>query len=86
MLVIATLVAYHNSFSVPFIYDDMPAIFGNVSIQRLWPIWPALSPPTDLTTSGRPMVNLSLAITMRSAGLMFGGITRSIWRSTPALR
>jgi tetratricopeptide (TPR) repeat protein len=62
LLVIAALVAYHNSFSVPFIYDDTTAIPGNLTIQHLWPIGPVLSPPASLTTSGRPVVNLSLAI------------------------
>jgi tetratricopeptide (TPR) repeat protein len=62
LLVIAAFIAYHNSFSVPFIYDDVTAIPGNSTIRHLWPIGPVLSPPASLTTSGRPIVNLSLAI------------------------
>jgi tetratricopeptide (TPR) repeat protein len=62
LLVIAALVAYRNSFSVPFLYDDVPAIPDNPTIRHLWPIGPVLSPPGRLTTSGRPIVNLSLAI------------------------
>jgi len=61
ILVIAALIAYHNSFSVPFIYDDVTAIPGNVTIRHLWPIGPVLSPPARVTTSGRPILNLSLA-------------------------
>jgi tetratricopeptide (TPR) repeat protein len=67
-LVLATLAAYHNSFSVPFIYDDSAAITDNPTIQNLWPLWSALSPPPGLTTSGRPIVNLSLAINYAFGG------------------
>jgi tetratricopeptide (TPR) repeat protein len=62
LLVVAALIAYHNSFSVPFIYDDLTAIPGNPTIRHLWPVGPVLAPPGRLTTSGRPIVNLSLAI------------------------
>jgi hypothetical protein len=62
LLVIAALIAYHPSFSVPFLYDDVPAIPDNPTIRHLWPIGPVLSPPARLTTSGRPVINLSLAI------------------------
>jgi tetratricopeptide (TPR) repeat protein len=62
VLVLATLAVYCNSFSGPFIYDDSTAITDNPTIRHLWPIWPVLSPPPGLTTSGRPVVNLSLAI------------------------
>ena len=62
LLVIATLIAYRHSFSVPFLYDDVTAIPDNPTIRHLWPIGPALSPPGRLTTSGRPIINLSLAI------------------------
>lgn len=68
VLVLAALVAYHNSFSVPFIYDDSAAITDNPTIRHLWPLWPALSPPPGLTTSGRPIVNLSLAINYAFGG------------------
>jgi protein O-mannosyl-transferase len=68
VLVLAALAAYHNSFSVPFIYDDSAAITDNPTIQHLWPIWSALSPPPGLTTSGRPIVNLSLAINCALGG------------------
>jgi Flp pilus assembly protein TadD len=62
LLVIAALIAYQHSFSVPFLYDDVTAIPDNPTIRHLWPIGSALSPPDRLTTSGRPIINLSLAI------------------------
>jgi tetratricopeptide (TPR) repeat protein len=61
-LVVAALIAYHPSFSIPFLYDDVPAIPDNPTIRHLWPIGPVLSPSARLTTSGRPVINLSLAI------------------------
>ncbi len=63
-LVLATVAAYYNSFAGPFVFDDIPAITENASIRRLWPLGPVLAPEIDggLTVSGRPLVNLSLAI------------------------
>jgi tetratricopeptide (TPR) repeat protein len=72
-LVIAALAAYYNSFSGPFIYDDSAAITENPTIRHLWPIWPALLPPPSLTTSGRPMVNLSLAVNYAFGGTQVWG-------------
>ena len=70
LIVLAALAAYHNSFAGPFVYDDIRSISQNQSIRRLWPIWPALSPPTDgQTVSGRPLLNLSLALNYALGGL-----------------
>lgn len=57
---VAVLIAWHNSFSAAFVYDDVPAITGNSSIRRLWSAFSAGR--TDLTVSGRPLGNLSLAV------------------------
>jgi len=63
VILAAVLAAYCNSFAGPFVYDDLPSITGNRTIRQLWPIGPALSPPVGgLAVSGRPMVNLSLAL------------------------
>jgi len=37
VLVIAAggLLAYHNSFAVPFVFDDEPSIISNLSIRSL---------------------------------------------------
>jgi tetratricopeptide (TPR) repeat protein len=74
IIAFAALAAYHNSFSVPFIFDDALSITANRTIRHLWPIWHALSPPggSAQTVSGRPMVNLSLAV-----NYAFGGL--SVW-------
>ena len=64
LLVLATMLAYANSLSSPFVLDDDQSIAGNPSIRQLWPPWSALSPPRGggLTVEGRPMLNLSLAV------------------------
>ncbi|HUR59241.1 MAG TPA: tetratricopeptide repeat protein [Opitutaceae bacterium] len=64
-LVVLALLFYENSFSVPFVYDDVPAIAGNPSLQS---VAAALRPPPHLTTSGRPLVNLTLALNYAVGG------------------
>ena len=56
------LIAYSNSFSGLFVFDDEPAIVQNAHITRLWPLAAAMSAPEGTTASGRPMVSLSLAL------------------------
>ncbi len=70
-MVAAGLLAYSNSFTGSFIYDDAPSILGNPTIRHLWPIWQPLSPPHKggITVEGRPLVNLSLAVNYALGGL-----------------
>ena len=37
LIAAAAVAAYHNSFRVPFVYDDLKAIPENPSIRHLWP-------------------------------------------------
>ncbi len=68
LVVAAGLLAYHNSLSGPFIFDDVPSIPENPTIRNLWPIWQPLSPPHGETVDGRPIANLSLAINYALGG------------------
>ena len=69
VLVLAALVAYHNSFSGPFVFDSDLAITDNPSIRHLWPIWTALHPPAGGSpVSGRPLANLSFALNYALGG------------------
>lgn len=63
-LVAAIVLAYSGSLNAPFVYDDTLAIPENPTIRRLWPLTPVLLPQAEggLTVSGRPVLNLSLAI------------------------
>jgi tetratricopeptide (TPR) repeat protein len=70
LLVVAGLVAYHNSLGGPFVFDDLASILENPSIQPGQPWWAPLFPPADfgLTVGGRPLVNLSLALNQAISG------------------
>jgi protein O-mannosyl-transferase len=70
LLVLATIGVYANSFTGPFVFDDLDSIVAdNPTIRSLWPPWQALSPPgRGLTVSGRPLVNLSLAVNYAISG------------------
>lgn len=63
VVVAAGLAAYANSFAGEFVLDDHLWIdpVQNPSIRQLSPLGPVLFPPQDALSSGRPVVNLSLA-------------------------
>lgn len=61
VLAAAALAVYANSFTVPFLFDDLGSIPDNPSIQRPWSAR-VFSPPIDRTVAGRPVLNLSLAL------------------------
>ncbi len=71
LLVIAGLLAWHNSFHGPFIFDDRRSIIENPHIVHLWPIWDALSP--NANSYERPIVNFSLALNYALGGLAVWG-------------
>jgi tetratricopeptide (TPR) repeat protein len=70
-VVVLVLGAYFNSLQGAFVFDDGPAIIQNPSIRRLWPPGEVLFPTLGdqgVTTSGRPLVNLSLALNYAATG------------------
>ncbi len=74
LLATVIVVAYSNSFSGPFVYDDVNSIAqGNPTLFHLWPIWPVLNPPDGLTVSGRPLLNLSFAVNYALGGTKVWG-------------
>jgi len=71
LVVAAGVLAYCNSFTGPFIFDDVLSIRMNPTIRHLWPIWQTLSPPHvtgGITVEGRPLINLSLAVNYALGG------------------
>ena len=64
-VIVAGLVAYHNSFDVPFLYDDEMSIPRNESIRQLST---ALQPPAEAGVGGRPVLNLSYALNYAVGG------------------
>ncbi len=69
-VILAALATYQNSFSGPLIFDDLLAITYNPTIKHLGT---ALSPPSYLTTGGRPVLNLSFAINHALGGMNVWG-------------
>jgi Flp pilus assembly protein TadD len=68
VLIAATVgVAYHNSLSGPFIFDDLDSIVGNPRIRALWP------PSEALGGTSRPLVALTLAANYAAGGLAVRG-------------
>ncbi len=69
LLVLVALAAYWNTFSAPFVFDDVPGILDNPSIHRLWPLSTVLQPLAIFgSAAGRPVVNLSLALNYAIGG------------------
>ena len=65
-LVLAAIAVYANSFSGPFIFDDLLSIPQNLTLGSLRT---ALAPPGGgLTVTGRPMLNLSFALNHALSG------------------
>jgi len=50
------------SFGGVFVLDDERAIVRNPTIRTLWPLSVPLSPPSESTVAGRPVANLSFAL------------------------
>ena len=67
VIVVAGALAYANSLSGPFAFDDQLSIVENASIRQ----WDAgtLSPERELPVAGRPLVNLSFALNYAFGGL-----------------
>lgn len=73
LIVVAVCAAYANSFHGPFIFDDTPSIVENQSIRHLASPRVLAAPPEAVTTTGRPVVNLSLAVNYAVGGLAVEG-------------
>jgi protein O-mannosyl-transferase len=76
VIILAVLIGviYGPAARAPFVHDDNMSVLGNPSIMRLWPPFGTadqpgpLNPPRDAVTSGRPLVNLSLALNYHFGG------------------
>jgi protein O-mannosyl-transferase len=62
LIVAAGAWAYWPSFGGVFVLDDVRAVVRNPSIRTLWPLSMPLSPPSESTVAGRPVANLSFAL------------------------
>ncbi len=65
VLAAAVLAAYGRTFAVPMLFDDAASIADNPTLRHLGE---ALQPPRGATVSGRPVLNLSLALNYALSG------------------
>jgi len=54
--------AFATSFDGVLVLDDVRAIVRNQTIRTLWPVTIPLSPPSASTVAGRPVANLTFAL------------------------
>ena len=62
LLVGAGFLAYANSFSVPFVFDDRDSIVESPHIRKPWPPSEWFSAPWATAADGRPVVALSFTL------------------------
>jgi protein O-mannosyl-transferase len=72
-LVALAVLAYANSFSGAFIFDDQSSIVANPSLTRIWPPWAPLLSPSSGGTRGRPVANFSFALNHWADGQAVAG-------------
>jgi protein O-mannosyl-transferase len=68
LLVALVVAAYASSFRGMLVFDDLPAIVENASIQHGTSLGQWLRPPMHSTVAGRPVLNLSLALNQLVSG------------------
>ena len=67
-IALAVLIAFANSFSAPLLLDDYYSIIENPTIRQLWLPGRVLSPPMKSGTGGRPLANVSFALSYALSG------------------
>ncbi len=76
LIVLGGFVAYANSFSVPFLFDDIPALVENPALRDPWNLGAVMFPEATaggLSLSGRPVLALSFALNRAFGGEAVGG-------------
>jgi len=69
LVLMAAAIAFHNSFGGVYVLDDIQGIVENPTLRDLWPLSGPLNLiPGGLTVSGRPILNLSLAVNYAISG------------------
>ena len=70
---LAGVLAYGNSLSGPFLFDDDLTIVHNASLRAWWNLSRVFSPARESPVAGRPLVNLSFALNYAFGGLHVRG-------------
>jgi hypothetical protein len=69
LIVVAGFLAYWNSFSGPFVFDDVASVVENQQIREWWHVGGLLTSERELPVAGRPLVNASFALNYALGGL-----------------
>jgi protein O-mannosyl-transferase len=69
LIVVAGFLAYWNSFSGPFVFDDVASVVDNRQIREWWHVGGLLTSERELPVAGRPLVNASFALNYALGGL-----------------
>ncbi|MBI4004072.1 MAG: tetratricopeptide repeat protein [Candidatus Omnitrophica bacterium] len=62
LILLVGLAAYHNSFSAPFLFDDLGNIVDNPHLRHLGSLPDVLFGASGIGVAGRPVANLSFAL------------------------
>lgn len=62
IIVLAALAVYANSFNGALVFDDIPWIVLDPGVRKLWPLTDVLFSANPNFVSGRPVVNLTIAV------------------------
>jgi Tfp pilus assembly protein PilF len=62
VIALAALAVYANSFNGAFVFDDIPWILLDPGVHKLWPLSDVLFSSNPNFVSGRPVVNLTIAV------------------------
>jgi tetratricopeptide (TPR) repeat protein len=68
LIALSACLVYGNSFKGAFLFDDWPTILENESIRNWKDLGAILFPPPSNSASGRPLLNLSLAVNYAFSG------------------
>lgn len=69
LILAAVCLAYAGTWNVPFTLDDYKSIEENPSIRQLSDLRAVLSPPADAGVGGRPLANLTFALSYALGGI-----------------
>lgn len=72
-ILLGAVAAYHKTFSVPLLFDDILTIKSNPSIHHLGALSSVLFPAKQMLTAGRPFLNLTFALNYAMGGAAVGG-------------
>lgn len=68
ILALVVVATFANGVGGEFVFDDEPTILNNRSIRDLGNVGAIFSPPTDATTLGRPLANVTFAVNHAISG------------------